>query len=399
MAYGQAIGVDLPTVSVTPGPNYANSINAFLEALQDVVEAKVTPAGFDMNSDLSFLSSGGTAYRAKDLLATSFRSQSATLNTTTYANSAYFANGNFYVNDGSGNAIQLTSGGALNAAGLSGITGSGYGSGGVEVKWDSGNLRYELKSGSGSNDFADLLVDDVRLNDGSNNYVTLSAQAMGADYTVTLPAAAPASTSIVTMASTGTLNTTRDPSVDTITTSGAANLASASVSGTLGVTGLITATAGLTAASNQHITVSGTGRFKHGELTRQIHAASGQSANPASNFVVPGSGHVVMGSTTNEWMIPLNFDAGERIISVYARVNAAGTGTKTLRVETVSWSSGTVTTLMTSTSTSSGYISVGGTIPISGVTVSTGNLQYYVRFDAGDATDILYGITVAYDRP
>jgi hypothetical protein len=39
------------------------------------------------------------------------------------------------------------------------------------------------------------------------------------------------------------------------------------VGGTLDVTGLITASAGATAAANQHVTVSGAGKFKHGTTT------------------------------------------------------------------------------------------------------------------------------------
>ena len=54
--------------------------------------------------------------------------------------------------------------------------------------------------------------------------------------------------------------------------------ASLTVGTTLGVTGLITASAGLTASANQDVTISGTGRFKHGSIIRTVSPPRGKAA-------------------------------------------------------------------------------------------------------------------------
>src|SRR5262245_50378214 len=106
MSYGDALGVSAPVVSTTVGPDYAEDVNAFLEALQAVVEQPVRPGDMDISADLSFLS-GGTNYRAKDLKAASFSLEGSALNAVTYPRTLYFtgASGDIYVNDGSGNQI------------------------------------------------------------------------------------------------------------------------------------------------------------------------------------------------------------------------------------------------------------------------------------------------------
>lgn len=221
MAYGNAISATLPTVSVTAGPTYATQVNAFLQALQQVVEAKVTPSGVDISADLSFLS-GSTYYSASNLKAAKFHNESAALSAASYPTSLYFTgtDGNLYVNDGANRQIQITTGGAVNVSTTGGITGSGYGSGSVEVNWDSGNSAYRMRSGAATDNFADVVVDDVLLNDGSGNYVTVASPALSADYTLTLPSAvAGGSGYMVTMDASGNLGTTTTPTFSTATIS------------------------------------------------------------------------------------------------------------------------------------------------------------------------------------
>lgn len=221
MSYGNPLTATVPTVGVTIGPAYATQVNAFLAELEGIVTAKVTPAGFNMNADLSFLS-GATNYRAKDLKATSYAIQSAALSATTYPTSAYFygVDGNFYVNDGAGNQIQMTSAGAVNSSTTGGITGSGYGSSGVEVNWDSGNNAYHMYLNSATPTYADVTCDDLKLWDGDTNFASLVCPALAADYTLTLPTAVAAGSGyMVTMDNTGALGTTNTPTFSTLAVS------------------------------------------------------------------------------------------------------------------------------------------------------------------------------------
>lgn len=269
MAYGDSLGVTAPVVGTTAGPDYADQVNEFLEALQDVVEAKVTPAGIDINTDLSLFSSG-SYYRLKDALAVTFRDQTSALSAATYPTSIYFSGGECYANDGAGNQIQLTAGGIVNTSTTGGITGSGYGTSGVELAWDSGNQAYNLWANSTTTTYADVVLDDVKLYDGSSNFITLSAPSIVSDYTITFPTAVPASTSVVQMAATGTLSAS--PSAN-ITTTGTVSAGTATVTGALtvgagaAITGNLSATGSMLGSSlstvgalsvGTNLTVSGT---------------------------------------------------------------------------------------------------------------------------------------------
>lgn len=205
MSYGQTLNSTLPAIGES-GPGYATKINAFLEELQDIVEAKVTPSGITVNSDLSF-SSGGANYLATELKATSFADQASPLSGGSYPLSLYFADGELYCNDGSGNQVQLTASGLLNAGAVGGITGSGYGADGKTLRWVDASNLYEFKDGSGTDDYADIIASGVRLADGSSNYVALAASSgMSGNYTLTFPAAAPGSTQIAQVASSGAVS-------------------------------------------------------------------------------------------------------------------------------------------------------------------------------------------------
>ena len=52
MPYGDPINSPLPVVQTTVGPDYAAQLRAWGDEVQVILEAKVTPAGFDFNSTL-----------------------------------------------------------------------------------------------------------------------------------------------------------------------------------------------------------------------------------------------------------------------------------------------------------------------------------------------------------
>jgi hypothetical protein len=105
--------LDLPTVSITLGPEWATLLNEALELI-DLHDhssgkgVKVTPAGLNINNTLSFDSN-----KASNLYSTQYISQAATLTGAINARSLYSVLGDLYYTNGAGNAIQITSGGSI----------------------------------------------------------------------------------------------------------------------------------------------------------------------------------------------------------------------------------------------------------------------------------------------
>lgn len=393
MAYGSAHTSTIPTVSSTVGPTYATQINAAIAELRTTVDAKVTPAGMSMTADLSFLVSG-TYSGVKDLFRANFENKGAAISAATYPNALYVVSGDLYYNDASGRQVRVTNAGALNIAATGGITGSGYGSGGVEVNWAVADTAYKLKSGAST--YAHAWLRNVYLNDGDTNFLRLIAPALASDYSITFPAAAPGSTLPVLMDSSGVLSTSGTlANLVSITTSGAASIGT-----TLGVTGLITATAGLTAAANQHVTVSGTGRFKHGTFTEYVHASSGTWDGDQWTLNVGYVNMNASGIGGSIW-IPITLPVGKRITGVTADIKGDAVNRLTAKVYSIT-NAGSRTELATEDSAASAtnqslVLATGNVDVVSGT-------MYYADIslkggDAADATLGVYGIGVTFTEP
>lgn len=366
MAYGSPLTSTVPTPGVTAGPLYAEDVNDFLEELQDIVEARVTPAGMDISSDLSFLS-GGTNYRAKDLKAASYENQASALSAATYPTSLYFSgiDGNLYANDASGRQVQITAAGAVNASTTGGITGSGYGASGVEVNWDSGSSAYLMKAGSAADDYASVICQSLLLQDGSGNSAEIVTPSLSADKTWTLPSAYPAGNGyMVAMSTAGVLSTTTTPTFGTVT------------AGTVTSTG--------------HVVVSGTNLYKHGVRYRVIspHTAGLSSFNRNGAKISAASGSATA-------YVPLNFDEGQHVSDVSVYWDPAGTGSKVMSIVSID-EAGTEVTVATRTFTSSSKSDY--TITGSDFTVAS-EKSYYLLISAGDTGDDIHLIRVQYDQP
>jgi hypothetical protein len=336
MAYGQTHTQPLPTVGATAGTTYATYINAVLSEIRTTLDAKVTPAGMDMSADLS-MRSGADYYGVTNAHRLGLYSQAAALSAGTYPTALYAAGGNLYFNDDSGNQIQVTSAGAVNVASAGGITSAGgYGSSGVEVNWDTSLYHFY----SAASTYSDIRVRGVKLDDTSANWIRLLAPSLSADYTITFPAAVPATNNtVVACSTTGTLTFTATPTVTSLTTTGAVSVGTtlgvtgaATLSSTLGVTGLITATGGVTCAANKDVTLSGTGKIVHGSRTLVIsgvdlrpfdHASASADTNysVANGLVVSPGGNFSYGCT-----IPL--PTGTTVTNI-AWTFVSGTGSDT----------------------------------------------------------------------
>lgn len=107
------LGLDLPTVTVTLGPEWANKVNAAFEVVDahDHTSGKgvrIPTAGLNINADLDFNSSGALA-----LSKAGFSDNSSPLIGANNVRSLYVADGNLYYTNESGTAVQITDGGAI----------------------------------------------------------------------------------------------------------------------------------------------------------------------------------------------------------------------------------------------------------------------------------------------
>jgi hypothetical protein len=114
------MGLDLPTVSSTIGPDWATDLNAALTTVDahdhtSSKGTKVPAAGLNINAALTFANNDATNVNGVTLKN----------NTSDHATNitAYAKNGDFYFKDSAGNAVRITSGGALDLSGTGGITG------------------------------------------------------------------------------------------------------------------------------------------------------------------------------------------------------------------------------------------------------------------------------------
>lgn len=107
------MNLDLPTPTVTLGPEWATDLNTALELVDEHDHssgkgAPVPTSGLNINADVPF-----NEYRASNLFSAKFMEQDATLTGASNANSVYSVSGDLYYTSGAGVAVQLTSGGSI----------------------------------------------------------------------------------------------------------------------------------------------------------------------------------------------------------------------------------------------------------------------------------------------
>lgn len=341
---------------------------------------KVKTNGLDINSDLTF-TSAGTAYAAKDAKAIDF-APSAASGMTAYAG-ALFCNSddsnNLYWRTTSGTNVKLTNGAALNVAAFVGGIGGDYGAIPAECNFVDASKTYTFKSTAAGN-WSRLQAGALRIVEfgtTESTYVELACpSALAGTYTVTLPTAAPGSTSIVQMSSTGVLTASN-------TVANAATFSS-----------LITASSGITASANQHVTVSGTGLYKHGNRTFNMDtlAAFVMAGTPTFS----SADNKYTGVATIGWRIPL--EAGKRITGFDIAFDRAGAGTITVSVKkrSIVAAGGGATVATFTDTTTSGY----QFIQTTGLTeVMAANTSYWIEIGGTNAGNVYYAAAVTVDQP
>ena len=211
---------------------------------------QIPSAGINIDADLSF---GG--YALTGLKAVAFSAvASADVSALTRALFVDSSDNELYWRTAGGANVKVTSGTALNISLDGGIEGD-YTTTDAVVNYNDAAKLYKLLQDESPDFWAAAGVGDLRLYEkasGIANYVNLQSPAsLAAVYDFIFPTALPASTSLLTLDASGQAATTRDATIDTLTTTGlttadslavtnAAAVGSLSSAGVLGSAGLAT---------------------------------------------------------------------------------------------------------------------------------------------------------------
>lgn len=209
------MSLPLSVVATDSGLTWETNLNASQTILDGHnhtpgMGVQIPPSGLNINSSLSFQNN-----QAINLQASVYTNQSS----LTTLNAVYAIGGNLYFNDSSGNVVQLTKAGSVNA------TSTGISSGTATAAFSAGVLVVNASSLTPANIQAGSIL--LGNNVASSKYLTLSPPAsMAANYTITLPVL-PSVTSFLTIDSSGNefANTTID-GTSIVNTSGVLSVAS-----------------------------------------------------------------------------------------------------------------------------------------------------------------------------
>lgn len=206
MATTPYMSLVLPDPSVTTGPGWASDLNTALSSVDSHTHApgsgvQVPTAGININADLSLNEFNLIAPRTVRL-----NDNGSAVATSTDLNILHCAGGNLYYRDGSGNQIQITASGALNAASIGGIGGD-YSTSTASLAYSSATKKFTFLQASLTPAIIDCGNIVVRKNTASSNGITIApASGIAADYTLTLPAAVPGAASEVRVDTSGNLS-------------------------------------------------------------------------------------------------------------------------------------------------------------------------------------------------
>lgn len=107
------MNLSLPAPTTTAGPAWASELNAAITAVDDHDHSsgkgrKITPAGIDINAALDI-----NNYNLINVNTMELVNQVATLSGVSFACTTQFVNGNFYIVNSGGVAVQITNGAAI----------------------------------------------------------------------------------------------------------------------------------------------------------------------------------------------------------------------------------------------------------------------------------------------
>lgn len=244
MSNSPNMGLPISVVGITTGLQWEQNLNFSLTLIDahDHSPGKGVPiaaSSLNINTDLTINNNNLTLVRS-----IRFQPQSAALSGASDLGCLYEAGVNLYYNDGNGNQIQITSGGAVNA------TSSGISSGTATASFVSSVLVVNAAASTPANiQVASVLLGN---NVANSKYLTLSPpNSMAANYGLTLPPLPPG-TKIMTLDSSG--NITAPYTVDNSTIVISSNVIQVPTSG---ITATQLASSSVTTAkiASQNVTV------------------------------------------------------------------------------------------------------------------------------------------------
>lgn len=194
------MSMPVPNVGIDLGPDWANNINACLSIIDSHNHSlgtgnQVTPAGLDINSDLTMNLNNLTNVRT-----VRFTPQSSALSLPSDLGCIYEVGVDLYYNDGSGNQIRITQSGSV--AGASGTI-TGLPSGTASASYLAGTFVFQSATNTPANIDGGSFIfrDDVANSHG----VTISpVNSLAVDYSLILPLL-PSVTSIMTLDAAGNI--------------------------------------------------------------------------------------------------------------------------------------------------------------------------------------------------
>jgi hypothetical protein len=181
--------INKPAIGVDTGPTWADNLNTSLDAIDGHDHStnkgvRITPAGLNINADLEFNLNSAT--ELKNVIFDS----SVTPATTSY--SLYQTSGNLFWRNGSGTAVQVTIGAAVNsgAGSISGMSGTDAG-----ASYTDASKTFNFFTDSGNSDYGKMAHADLILfkfsddNSADTDYVTIAANSgvSGSSGTIYVP--------------------------------------------------------------------------------------------------------------------------------------------------------------------------------------------------------------------
>ena len=195
------MNLPVPVVSVDPGPDWANNINACLGIVDSHNHTpgqgvQITPQGLNISSDLTFQGNNAT-----NLRSTRFTPQASPLSGGSDIGCLYESGVDLYYNDGSGNQVRITQSGAV--TGASGTI-TGLPSGTASASYSGSTFTFQ----SATNTPADMAIGPIVLGypTASSKTITISpTSGQPSSYNLNLPSAAPANAQIMVSDGSGNL--------------------------------------------------------------------------------------------------------------------------------------------------------------------------------------------------
>lgn len=201
IALSPNMNLPVPGVGTEAGPTYGTDINNCLTILDQHTHAPgsgvlITPSAININADLPMGANNLTLARS-----VRFQSQVAPIATASDLGCLYEVALDLYYNDGAGNQIRITQSGSV--AGSSGTI-TGLPSGTASAAFAAGTFTFQASTNTPANIDGGSFI--FRNNTVNSKGLTLQPpNAMGADYTLTLPAL-PVATSFMTLDTSGNMS-------------------------------------------------------------------------------------------------------------------------------------------------------------------------------------------------